>query len=436
MAARGPSSSSWSDSAGAPAAVEAAGRTPVARTPRSGIRRLSKAASGRDRVLLDRSGGALRLVRGAPASAADFGSSDHPVLSGGGRVLHAARSLVCCYINMRGSAMDYVNELGLLALGSRLRALSDRLYALADQVYQAQGLEIHGRWFPVLRLLHDRGPHTVGEIAEAIGQTHSAVSQLADRLVREGWLTASADDGDRRRRRLAVTAKASTALREAKPAGRAIREALQARSEAAGIDVLGTLDRLSQLLDAGLVDEIASRTQALRSDALRVVGFRPELREHFYRLNAAWLRRYFYLEEIDHRVLSNPEDEILATGGELLFAQLGDDVVGTCALLQERPGEFELTKMAVDERYQSLGIGRRLIEAAIAAFEARGGGQLFLETNSKLAPAIRLYESAGFERQPTRKADSHYQRSDVYMIWRRPERADHAGTEKVATSTA
>jgi Tol biopolymer transport system component len=42
---------------------------------------------GRDLFLLDRSSGALTLVPGAPASAADFGSSDHPVLSGDGRVL-------------------------------------------------------------------------------------------------------------------------------------------------------------------------------------------------------------------------------------------------------------------------------------------------------------------------------------------------------------
>jgi ribosomal protein S18 acetylase RimI-like enzyme len=153
--------------------------------------------------------------------------------------------------------------------------------------------------------------------------------------------------------------------------------------------------------------------------ALRIVDFQPALRAHFYRLNEAWLRKFFAMEAIDERVLSNPEAEILADGGLILFALSGEEVVGTCALKQESDGVFELTKMAVDESHQGLGIGRRLIEAAIDAFEARGGVTLFLETNSKLGPAVHLYESVGFERQPASKPDSHYVRSDVYMIWRR-----------------
>ena len=56
--------------------------------------------------------------------------------------------------------------------------------------------------------------------------------------------------------------------------------------------------------------------------------------------------------------------------------------------------------------------------AAIAEFRARGGQRLFLESHSGLRPALRLYESAGFELQPGLKPGSHYQRSDVYMIYR------------------
>jgi ribosomal protein S18 acetylase RimI-like enzyme len=168
-----------------------------------------------------------------------------------------------------------------------------------------------------------------------------------------------------------------------------------------------------------LADEIVRLHAQTQSSKVRIEPFRPELREHFYRLNAEWLRKHFYLEEIDHRVLSNPETEILEPGGAIVFACLDEEVVGTCALKRESPGVFELTKMAVAEAHQGLGIGRRLLDAAIAEFRRRKGKTLFLESNRKLAPALRLYESAGFEHQPTRKADSHYQRSDVYMIWRR-----------------
>ena len=323
--------------------------------------------------------------------------------------------------------MEFVSELGLVALGSRMRALSDRLYALADEVYQRGDIAVQGRWFPLLRLLHDRGPQSVGEIAQAIGQTHSAVSQLADKLVRDGWLVANADLADKRLRRLSLTAKAGAALRDAKPAWRAIHEVLESHCREAGIDVLGTLTAFAQLLESPIQDEIAERTLALQREALRVVTFQPALREQFHRLNAEWLRKYFYIEEIDERVLSNPEGEILEAGGEVFFALLGDAVVGTCALKQEADDTLELTKMAVDERYQGMGIGRRLIEAAIDEFTRRGSKTLFLETNTKLVPAVKLYESVGFEHQSTVRPDSRYQRANVYMVWCAPSAAKSKG---------
>lgn len=326
--------------------------------------------------------------------------------------------------------MEYIAQLGLVALGSRMRAISDRLYATADEVYRASGLELQGRWLPLLRILHDRGPQTVGEIAEAVGQTHSAVSQLADKLTDQGWLDVVADPTDKRRRRLALTAHAETELRAAKPLWRAIEDLFTRHCREQGIDLLHTLTTFESVLAPTLTGAIIERAATQDRSALRIVPFDPALREHFYRLNEAWLRKYFYVEEIDHRVLSNPESEIIARGGTILFAMLGDDVIGTCALMPatdgaddggiESEGVYELTKMAVDEQRQGLGIGRALLEAALDEFGRLGGRRLFLETNSKLPPATRLYESMGFERQSSLKPDSHYARADIYMVWRDP----------------
>lgn len=313
--------------------------------------------------------------------------------------------------------MSYLSDMGLLSLGSQLKAISDQLYAMADDVYARHGLELQARWFPILKLLHDRGPMTVGEMATAVGQTHSAISQAASRLVRDGWLSASSDAGDRRTRRLALTPKAVEAVRIAKPLWRAMREGLEERAHSLGIDE-ATLDALARVPGPDLAEAIGERMREGRRRALSIVPFRSEFREDFYRLNADWLERYFELESYDIEVLSNPEGAILATGGEILFALLDGEVVGTCALMQVKPGEYELTKMAVDPSVQGLGLGRALIEAAIAAFQRLGGSELFLETNTRLATAIRLYESSGFEHQPSVKQDSHYSRANVYMIWR------------------
>lgn len=314
--------------------------------------------------------------------------------------------------------MEFVNSLGYLALGSRLKGLSDRLYDLADAIYQQQGIALQARSFPVLRLLHDRGPQTIGEIAAAIGQTHSAVSQMANRLRAGKLLRELPDAKDRRRRRLALTTQSEAALKRARPVWLAIEQSLASQCDQAGLDLLGGLTTLSKLLDDKMLEDIAARCQATRAQSIEIVPFAAADRSHFYRLNAEWLQRFFYLEEIDHRVLSNPEAEILAGGGVIVYAKMGDEIVGTCALLRESPGVYELTKMAVTERCQGLGIGRKLIDAIIAAFKQKRGKMLFLETHSKLISAIRLYENSGFEHQASGKPDSHYQRSNVYMIWR------------------
>jgi ribosomal protein S18 acetylase RimI-like enzyme len=156
--------------------------------------------------------------------------------------------------------------------------------------------------------------------------------------------------------------------------------------------------------------------------SLRIVPFAPELRADFARLNREWLERYFRVEPIDADVLDHPEQRILAGGGRILFAVLDGEAVGTCALLQESPGVFELTKMAVTDRHQGAGIGRQLLAAVIEEFRGRGASTLFLETHSSLKAAISLYERAGFEHRG-RKPDSHYQRSDTYMVWRDPRSA-------------
>jgi putative acetyltransferase len=90
--------------------------------------------------------------------------------------------------------------------------------------------------------------------------------------------------------------------------------------------------------------------------------------------------------------------------------------VGCCALMAMGEGEFEVAKMAVTEAAQGLGIGRRLLEGVIAEARAAGARRLYLETNSKLTPAVRLYESVGFQHVPgERVVPSPYVRANVYM---------------------
>jgi len=145
--------------------------------------------------------------------------------------------------------------------------------------------------------------------------------------------------------------------------------------------------------------------------------FRPGDEAAFRRLNVEWIVRYFGgLERKDEATLSDPQGSILDAGGRIFFAIRDGQPIGCCALLAIAAGEFEVVKMGVTASCQRSGVGRRLLEKAIAEARAMGAHRLYLETNQKLTGAIRLYESLGFRHlPPERVVPSPYARSNVQM---------------------
>lgn len=153
----------------------------------------------------------------------------------------------------------------------------------------------------------------------------------------------------------------------------------------------------------------------------RITDFEPRWRADFERLNVEWLERWFTVEPVDREILANPEAHILADGGQVLFAvDAAGRAFGTVALKHEGGGVYELTKMAVAPEARGQGLGRALMVSALARFHALGGRELFLESSSKLATALALYESVGFEHRRAPRPGSHYARADVYMVWQPP----------------
>ena len=156
----------------------------------------------------------------------------------------------------------------------------------------------------------------------------------------------------------------------------------------------------------------------MSADGIRVVGFDPRWREDFATLNLEWLQRWFVVEPFDREVLGNPEHYILADGGRILFAvDAADRALGTVALMHAGDGVYELTKMAVAPDARGGGIGRLLMDEALRLYRSLGAQELYLESSSKLAPALALYESVGFRHHPAPRLGSHYARADVHMIW-------------------
>lgn len=314
--------------------------------------------------------------------------------------------------------MTGLKDYGGLLMGSRLKRLSEALYAGVDEIYGEHRVALSSRCFPILFLLRDNGPLAITDLAGRLGQSHPAVSQMSRKLLAEGLVLEREDPADERRRLLALSRKGRALMGRLGPVWKAVEGAVE---DLAGAAFQDAIQRVEEGLEGrGFAVRIRERLRLSQGGEVEVIPFEPRYRDDFKRLNVEWLEKHFYVEAIDNEVLSQPERVILAPGGHIFLARLGDEIVGTCALIKVGNG-FELSKMAVTERYQGLRIGHRLLETAIAAFRASGAERLFLESNSRLKAAIRLYERNGFE-HAERPEPSHYVRADVYMVYREPGR--------------
>ena len=145
-----------------------------------------------------------------------------------------------------------------------------------------------------------------------------------------------------------------------------------------------------------------------------IIPFSSDLKEEIKSLNLEWLKKYFKVEAKDERVLSNPQGEIIDKGGMIFYAKYNNKIVGTVSLLKIDEITFELSKMAVTDGVQGLGIGNKLMEHCIEVAQQKGIKKLLLYSNRKLLPAIYLYKKFGFEEVSLE--DGVYERADIKMV--------------------
>jgi ribosomal protein S18 acetylase RimI-like enzyme len=148
-------------------------------------------------------------------------------------------------------------------------------------------------------------------------------------------------------------------------------------------------------------------------NTIAIIPFSSDLKEPIKTLNLEWLKKYFKVEARDERVLSDPEGEIIDKGGLIFYARYKDEIVGTVSLLKISNTTFELSKMAVTDGVQGLGIGKIMMTHCIAIAKEKGIEKLILYSNRSLDAAIHLYQKYGFVEIPLE--DGVYERADIKM---------------------
>jgi GNAT superfamily N-acetyltransferase len=92
--------------------------------------------------------------------------------------------------------------------------------------------------------------------------------------------------------------------------------------------------------------------------------------------------------------------QVEAGDGAFVIAFLDDVAVGCGAVRRLDEATAELKRMYVDPSVRGRGVGRRLVEALEREARLLGVTKIVLETGTRLARAIRLYEGMGYSRIP------------------------------------
>jgi len=132
-------------------------------------------------------------------------------------------------------------------------------------------------------------------------------------------------------------------------------------------------------------------------DAPEITAFRPEHADGFRALVSDTLREFgFEPDPSFDPDLADPA----AVYEALWVATERDDVVGSIALRRTGGREVELKRMYLRPSMRGRGLGRLLLEAALAWARTNGIERITLDTTQDMQAARRLYEAHGFVRVP------------------------------------
>lgn len=131
-----------------------------------------------------------------------------------------------------------------------------------------------------------------------------------------------------------------------------------------------------------------------------IIPYQSTYQQYFIDLNVEWINTYFKIEAHDIELLYDHQANILDKGGQIFFARLNDQILGTVALVNEGDGVYELAKMGVLPKFHNFGIGKKLAIHLIQQAKKLGCKKIIVISNTILVPALQLYKNLGFVEVP------------------------------------
>lgn len=107
---------------------------------------------------------------------------------------------------------DFVNELGYLAIATRLKRISEAMVHSGRKMYKHLGENIEPNWYLIFKLLDKYEALSVTEMAAKLHFSHPSVITLVNKIEAAGYLTTSTDKKDSRKTIYRLSQKATDKL--------------------------------------------------------------------------------------------------------------------------------------------------------------------------------------------------------------------------------
>lgn len=122
--------------------------------------------------------------------------------------------------------MNIIDEIGILAISTRLQRLSEQLRKDGALIYKSFDIDFEPKWFPVIYTLHVKEMLSVVEIASEIGYSHPSTISLLKELEKQKIISSKKDKLDERKRLIVLTAKGKELVTKMQPVWSVMKKAL------------------------------------------------------------------------------------------------------------------------------------------------------------------------------------------------------------------
>jgi DNA-binding MarR family transcriptional regulator/N-acetylglutamate synthase-like GNAT family acetyltransferase len=294
--------------------------------------------------------------------------------------------------------MDFIEELGTLAIGSRLKNLSELLMKDMARIYKEQNVDFEPRWFTFFQLILNQKEISVTEIAKELKQTHPAAVQLVNVLEKKKLVKTKKDSSDGRKRLVSLSKKGKKLAKELRPLWEVVQKVTDEILNESDPELLERIAKVEQAInDKSTYERINRRLVERNIQGIEFILFEKKHQKIFSQLNKEWLESYLEISNHDKHILADPITEIVNKQGRIHLMVSGSTVIGTYVLQNLNGNNCELSKFTIDKNYRGRKLGERMLKHAIAEAKGMGSKSLLLFTHQKLVEATQLYYKMGFE---------------------------------------